>query len=73
MGRVSLCYTLYPKTKRRVDTMNVVSIVSKFTEDALVEMGVIEDDNSEVVCDYHIHFGEVDRENPRVELQIIEL
>lgn len=66
-------YVLYPGTKRLTDLGNVLSIVQKFCDDALVELGLLEDDNYLVLRRVIYDFGEVDRENPRVELIINEL
>ena len=70
---ISCTYVLYPRTKQLTDLGNVLSIVQKFTEDALVEYGVIEDDNYSIITEVNQNFGEVDKENPRVELFIKEV
>ena len=66
-------YTLYPKSKRMTDLGNVLSIVQKFTEDALVECGIIPDDNYLIIPKVIHSFGDVDKENPRVTLVIEEI
>jgi Holliday junction resolvase RusA-like endonuclease len=66
-------YTLYPKTRRRTDVSNPLSIIDKFTCDALVELGIIPDDNYTVIGEVVYKFGEVDKENPRAELSISTL
>ena len=68
--KVSIHYTLYPKTKRLTDIGNVVSIHKKFFEDAIVELGIIPDDNYKHVVFSSESFGDVDRINPRVEIRI---
>jgi hypothetical protein len=65
-------YVLYPKTKRKSDLGNVLSIVQKFTDDALTELGVIPEDNYEVIQQVTYAFGHVDKANPRAELTITE-
>ncbi len=45
--RIGLVYTLFIKSKRSKDVMNVISILDKFFSDTLTEIGVIPDD------DYH--------------------
>jgi len=42
-------YTVVPNNKRKFDTGNLISIVEKFFLDALVDSGVIEDDNYTIV------------------------
>lgn len=73
MNRVSIHYTLYPKTRRLTDIGNVTAIHKKFLEDALVEMGKIEDDNYLYVVGSSESFGCVDKDNPRVEVTITEV
>jgi hypothetical protein len=52
MGQASeifIEYTVVPNNKRKFDTGNLISIVEKFFLDALVDSGVIEDDNYTIV------------------------
>ena len=46
---VVLTYTYYAKSKRRLDVSNPCSIIDKFTCDALVKAGVLEDDSSKQI------------------------
>lgn len=63
-------YTVFPETNRKFDLANVLSIVQKFTDDCLIELKVIQDDNYKVIPVVVYLFGHVDKENPRVELEI---
>jgi len=63
-------YTIFPPTGRSFDLGNVGAIVQKFTDDALIELGVIKDDNMKIVKEVVYRFGGVDKENPRAELNI---
>lgn len=63
-------YTIYPGSNRKFDLGNVLPIVGKFTEDALIEMGIITDDCYKVISKIDYRFGSVDKENQRVELDI---
>lgn len=63
-------YTIFPPTGRAFDIGNVGSIVQKFTDDALVELGVIKDDNHKIIPEVVYRFGGVDKEHPRAELVI---
>ena len=65
-------YTVYPQNKREFDLGNVLPIVQKFTDDALIELGLISDDNYKIVQDVSYSFGGIDKENPRAELIISE-
>lgn len=66
-------YTIYPGSKRAFDLGNVLPIVGKFAEDALIELGVISDDSWKVIKEIRYSIGEVDKENPRAELEILSL
>lgn len=70
MTKVSLVYTLFPKTKRLCDISNVLSIHDKFFCDALVELGKLPDDNYLYLAQVSYLFGKIDRLNSRVEIQI---
>lgn len=66
-------YTVYPGTKRRFDLGNVCSIHQKYFEDALVEYGKLPDDNCKRIPIVIYTYGEIDRDNPRVEINVVEL
>ena len=70
--KVDLTYTLYPKTKRLVDTNNVLTIVDKFFQDAMVEAEILEDDNWKFVNTTTFKFGGKDKDKPRVEVEVKE-
>lgn len=69
-----LClYKVYAGTKRSFDLGNVCSVHEKFFEDALVELGKLEDDNTDFIP-LVIYMGcGIDKENPRVEIEVLEL
>jgi hypothetical protein len=66
-------YTAFPASNRKFDLGNVLSIVQKFTDDALIEFGIIPDDSYKVIPVVVYQFGRVDKTNPRVELVIDSL
>jgi len=68
--KVRLIYTLYPGNRRLCDLDNVLSIHAKFFQDALVTLGRIPEDNYLYVLSSTQCFGEVDKDNPRVEIKI---
>jgi CRISPR/Cas system endoribonuclease Cas6 (RAMP superfamily) len=63
-------YRLFYPDKRRRDKMNVIAVIDKFFMDALVESGCIEDDNDKYVGEVLIRVPEIDRDNPRCEINI---
>ena len=71
--KIKVTYTLYPATQRKCDVSNVCSIHSKYFLDALVEAGKIKDDTYEFVPEETYRFGAVDKDNPRVEIDITEI
>ena len=73
LKKVKIHYKLFPKTRRRTDIGNVISIHKKFFEDALSESGLIPDDDYEHFVANSEDFGGVDKINPRVEIYITDL
>jgi len=70
---VDLEYVYYAKSNRRVDVSNPCSIIDKFTCDALVKVGILEDDSSKQIKSITYLYGGVDKENPRCRLTIKEI
>lgn len=56
--------------KRKVDIDNFDSVISKFTNDALVEMGCVSDDNVEIFVEKSCKVWWKDVNNPRMEIEI---
>lgn len=56
----------YRENIRRVDLSNMAESVM----DLLVDAGIIEDDNIFIVPELSLHFGGIDKKNPRVEVYI---
>ena len=70
--RVQVTLIAYPPTARSFDPDNMAPHM-KFALDAIVDMGVLEDDNYKIVIRTIHEVGGIDRENPRVEFIIEEL
>lgn len=73
LGKVWLHYEIFPKTRRRLDTMNPGSVIDKFFSDCLVDEKILTDDNYEYVVFNSFSVGCVDKVNPRCMVTIIEL
>lgn len=73
LGKVSLHYEIHPKSGGRLDTMNVGSIVDKYFSDALVEAGVILDDDYKNVVFNSFKFGSVCPNDAHVLVTITEI
>lgn len=71
--QIKITYTVYKPTRRRYDVMNVVAVVDKFFQDALVTAKKIDDDNYTVVPYVIGKHGGVSKDNPRVVIEIEEI
>lgn len=60
--------TFYPSTRRRSDLTNKAESIM----DLLVDAGILEDDNWFVVPKVTLLFGGIDKDNPRVEIELRE-
>jgi len=71
-GQYTLLIDIYIKNVNS-DGSNIASRIEKFSLDALQECGVVINDNSK----YHVgttwRFKGIDKENPRAEIQIVEV
>lgn len=71
--KVLCLYKVYFGSKRCWDVGNICSVHEKFFEDALVELGKLPDDNAQYLP-LVIYLGcGIDKENPRVEIEVREL
>lgn len=68
-GRYNLCCVYYMPTRHRVDLVNLLEA----TCDILVKAGVIKDDNSSIVASHDGSRVLYDKNNPRVEIEILEM
>lgn len=73
MEIVKIHYVIHYENKRLFDIDNIVSIVSKFAKDALVELGRLPDDDFRHIIQITGTVGEIDKENPHVEMRIKEI
>lgn len=73
MDKALFVYTVYPGSKRNFDIGNICCIHEKFFEDAFVELGKMEDDNANFLPIVVYLYGGIDRENPRVDIEVMEL
>ena len=71
-GSYQVEYLLYP-SNANCDLMNVVSVIDKFLNDALQDCGVIVNDNIKFYKHMIAKVKEVDKDNPRIEIKIIEI
>lgn len=69
-GKVEITYTLFTGSSHKSDLMNWISVVDKFFQDTLVKAGKLPDDNYDFVPLIHAVWGEIDKGNPRVQVEI---
>jgi predicted lactoylglutathione lyase len=72
-GKVHILYFYFAPDKRKRDLMNIISVVDKYFQDALVERNCIEADDTSVVTEIHGVYSGIDKENPRVEAILISI
>lgn len=70
MNVININYDVTLGDNRRHDGMNIVSVTSKFFLDALVEYGVLEDDNTKHVIHEEWNCCGVEKNNGKVEIYI---
>ena len=69
---IKLKFKVFYKNKRRQDRSNTLSIVEKFFCDTLVNIGCIPDDDDRYIKSSFYSTGGIDKEDPRVEINILE-
>ena len=70
LSKIELEFTMHRGDKRRVDRSNVLSIHEKFFCDAIVDLGIIKDDNDNHISRTIYQTGDVCKIQPRVEIII---
>ena len=70
---IKIKYTYYAQRNNTPDLDNFVAVARKFFQDALVESGLIEDDNVNFIIASSERYGGIDKNNPRVEAEVIEV
>lgn len=70
-GKCCVIYTVYKGDRRDFDIGNICSIHQKFFEDAMVELGRLEDDTFEFIPLVIFCHGGIDKDNPRVEIEVL--
>jgi Holliday junction resolvase RusA-like endonuclease len=71
-GKVKTEYTYFYKNAQS-DAPNVVAVIDKLFMDALQENGIIKEDNVKNYIGSSWSVGGMDKENPRIEVRVIEI
>lgn len=69
---VHIVLVLHYGTKAKLDHSNILSLHEKFACDGIVKSKVLVDDNSRIIKSSTLIPGEVDRENPRVDIYLFK-
>jgi len=73
MDKVEIEMIIHYENKRLFDIDNVTSVVCKFTQDALVELGRLPDDNFNHIVKITSWVGEISKNNAHIEMRIKEI
>jgi len=65
--KIKIKFVYYAARNNNPDLDNFTSVSKKFFQDAMVELGFIEDDNVNCIVSTSEYYGGVDKINPRVE------
>lgn len=66
-GKCKIHYYYYAPDKRKRDLMNIISVVDKYFQDALVEKRCILADDTSIVTEISGEYSGIDKQNPRVD------
>tara|TARA_R100000081_G_scaffold47754_1_gene22751 strand:+ start:20 stop:403 length:384 start_codon:yes stop_codon:yes gene_type:complete len=69
-GQVEIKYRYYAPDKRVRDLMNVVSVVDKFFQDAMVDKGCIIADDTSIVKKITVDYMGIDKADSRIEVTV---
>jgi len=69
-GQVEIKYQYYAPDRRVRDLMNVVSVVDKFFQDAMVDKGCIIADDTSIVKKITVDYMGIDKTNSRIEATV---
>ena len=67
---IKISFTLYRATNHKGDRANILAVVEKFFCDSLEYYGCIPDDSDRYIKETHYYGGTVDKDNPRVDIEI---
>ena len=71
-GKYQVRYRYFYKNSGS-DLENVASVIGKFLNDALKELGIIVDDSVKYLVKSEFEVGGCDKQNPRVKIEIEEI
>jgi len=72
-GKIKIEYFYFAPDKRTRDLMNVISVIDKFFQDAMVDRGCIESDDLSTVVEVNSCYMGIDKLDPRLDVMITKL
>jgi len=72
-GQIRIDYLYYAPDKRTRDLMNVISVIDKFFQDAMVESGCIDSDDLSTVVEVNSKYMGIDKIAHRLDVIITKL
>ena len=72
-GKIKIEYFYFAPDKRTRDIMNVISVIDKFFQDAMVDRGCIESDDLSTVVEVNSCYMGIDKLDPRLDVMITKL
>lgn len=73
LEKIRLEFTLFKKSRVQKDKANFLSIHEKFFCDSLTQTGILDDDTDDYIIEQHYKPSLIDKNYPRVEINIISL
>ena len=72
-GKLKIDYFYFAPDKRKRDLMNVISVIDKFFQDAMVESGCIEGDDLSIVVEVNSCYMGIDKQDPRLDVLLTKV
>ena len=72
-GKIKIEYFYFAPDKRTRDLMNVISVIDKFFQDAMVDRGCIESDDLSTVVEVNSCYMGIDKLDQRLDVMITKL
>lgn len=68
--KIELSFYLYKPSKRKMDRSNQLCVHEKYICDVMVAFNIIPDDDDYHIKATHYYTGGIDKENPRVDIEV---
>jgi len=72
-SKIHIKFVYYAAMNNSPDLDNFTSVSKKFFQDAMIELGLLKDDNVNHIISTSEYYGGIDRKNPRVEAFVTKI